>query len=203
MVLELLPGYRVNRGLIGRLRPPKLSIADEHPQLARALPRLGHIEIWFDATVARCRERDPSRNVADWAQAVGRWFAGCLNVELERRPLLRARYAKATPPARGRWFLLGPDDLEVLADEDVVRPVDGDHVDVVLAVAQQRDTVDGASGVGRQRSSLGPIRCCPGDDRARPFTEIRRDLTDLLGRARIAAVKRDDLSRRSRVPAAA
>ena len=34
------------------------------------------------------------------------------------------------------WRLLGADDLEVLVDEDVVRPVDTDVVDLVLAVAQ-------------------------------------------------------------------
>jgi hypothetical protein len=32
--------------------------------------------------------------------------------------------------------LPGADDLEVLVDEDVVRPVDADVVDLVLAVAQ-------------------------------------------------------------------
>jgi len=31
---------------------------------------------------------------------------------------------------------IGADDLEVLADEDVVRPVDADVVDLVLAVTQ-------------------------------------------------------------------
>ena len=42
--------------------------------------------------------------------------------------------------------LLGADDLEVLVDEDVVRPVDTDHVDLVLAVAQLHDAVDDAPG---------------------------------------------------------
>ena len=44
--------------------------------------------------------------------------------------------------------LVGADDLEVLVDEDVVRPVDADVVDLVLAVAQLHDTVDHAPGVG-------------------------------------------------------
>jgi hypothetical protein len=38
------------------------------------------------------------------------------------------------------------DDLEILVDEDVVRPVDADVVDFVLAVAQLDDTVDDAVG---------------------------------------------------------
>jgi hypothetical protein len=40
--------------------------------------------------------------------------------------------------------LKGTDDLEVLADEDVVRPADADVVDLVLAVAQLHNTVDDA-----------------------------------------------------------
>jgi len=35
--------------------------------------------------------------------------------------------------------LVGADDLEVLVDEDVVRPVDADGVDLVVAVAQLHD----------------------------------------------------------------
>src|SRR6202011_4215427 len=63
-----------------------------------------------------------------------------------------------------RCYLFGADDHEVGADEDVMRPVDADYVDVVLAVAQQHDTVDGASRVGCHRSGLGLIRRCTGDD---------------------------------------
>src|SRR5258707_489999 len=37
--------------------------------------------------------------------------------------------------------LLGADDREVLAYEDVVRPADGDDVDVVLAITPTRDCV--------------------------------------------------------------
>ena len=48
--------------------------------------------------------------------------------------------------------LLGADDREVLADENVVWPVDADVVDLVLAVAQLHDTVDDAARVGGQRS---------------------------------------------------
>jgi RND superfamily putative drug exporter len=94
--------------------------------------------------------------------------------------------------------LLCADDLEALVDEDVVRPVDADDVDVVLAVAQQHDTVDGASWVGGHRSGLGLVRCCSGDDLARPGGEARRDLTDLRGRARLTLLERDDLPGRSR-----
>jgi hypothetical protein len=85
MMRELFPGHRVDRGLIGRLRPRQKSVVQVYPQLARSLPRLAHVEICFDNTVRICREHDPSRSVAEWAQAVGRWFAGCLHVELEHR----------------------------------------------------------------------------------------------------------------------
>jgi hypothetical protein len=90
MLRELYPSYRVDRGLLRRLRPRKQSIVDEHPRLARSLPRLVHVEICFDMTIQICRERDPSWTVAEWAQAVGRWFAGCLYAELERRSRLAA-----------------------------------------------------------------------------------------------------------------
>ena len=85
MLRELFPSYRADRGLIGRLRPRAKSIVEEHPQLARSLPRLTHIELCFDVTTRICQEHDPSRGAAAWAQAVGRWFAGCLYTELERR----------------------------------------------------------------------------------------------------------------------
>ena len=58
--------------------------------------------------------------------------------------------------AKGR--LEGADDLEVLADEDVVRPVDADVVGLVLAVAQLHNTVDDAPRVGGQRSFRRLIR---------------------------------------------
>jgi hypothetical protein len=47
--------------------------------------------------------------------------------------------------------LLGADDLEVLVDEDVVRPVDANIVDLVSPAAQLHYTVDDASWVGSQR----------------------------------------------------
>jgi ABC-type polysaccharide/polyol phosphate transport system ATPase subunit len=43
--------------------------------------------------------------------------------------------------------LVGADDLEVLVDEDVVRPVEADVVDLVLAVAQLHNTVDEAPAI--------------------------------------------------------
>ena len=65
----------------------------------------------------------------------------------------------------GQGALVGADDLEVLVDEDVVRPVDADVVDLVLAVAQLDNTVDDASRVGGQRSFRRLIRCRSADDR--------------------------------------
>src|SRR6202022_2611317 len=84
--------------------------------------------------------------------------------------------------------LVGADDLEVLVDEDVVRPVDADVVGLVLAVAQLHNTVDDAPRVGGQCSFRRLIRCRSGDDRPRPFGVVRRDLTDLLCGGRGPAV---------------
>ena len=50
------------------------------------------------------------------------------------------------------WRLVGADDLEGLIDEDVVRPVDADMVDFVLAVAQLHNTVDDAPARRRLRA---------------------------------------------------
>src|SRR5216684_8170368 len=94
------------------------------------------------------------------------------------------------------WRLVGADDLEVLVDEDVVRPVDADVVDLVLAVAQLHNTVDDAPRVGGQRSFGRLIGCRSADDRPRPLTVVRRDLTDLLRRGRCAALEGDHLRRR-------
>jgi hypothetical protein len=73
-------------------------------------------------------------------------------------PCVAAR-PSAGPPRITRWvaiqdrgsprgMLEGADDLEVLVDEDVVRPVDADVVNLVLAVAQLNNTVDDAPRVG-------------------------------------------------------
>src|ERR1700737_932329 len=100
--------------------------------------------------------------------------------------------------------LLGADDLEVLVDEDVVRPADADVVDLVLAVAQLYNTVDDAPRVGGQGSFRRLIRCRSADDRPRPLTVVRRDLTDLLRRGRGPALEGDHPWRRGcRRPAAA
>src|ERR1700760_4268225 len=56
------------------------------------------------------------------------------------------------------WLGVGADDLEVLVDEDVVRPVDADVVDLVLAAAQLHNTVDNAPWVRGQRSFSRLIR---------------------------------------------
>src|SRR5580704_3725377 len=80
----------------------------------------------------------------------------------------------------GYSTLVGADDLEVLVDEDVVRPVDTDVVDLVLAAAQLHDTVDDAARVGGQRSFRRLVRCRSADDRPGPLCIVRRDLADLL-----------------------
>src|ERR1700730_3345126 len=75
---------------------------------------------------------------------------------------------------------VGADDLEVLVDEDVVRPVDADVVNLVGAVVQLNNTVDDAPRVGGQRRFRRPIRRCSADNRSRSLTVVRRFLTDLL-----------------------
>jgi hypothetical protein len=57
--------------------------------------------------------------------------------------------------------LLGSDHLEVLVDEDVVRPVDPDHVDVVFAVAELHHTIDNAPRIGSQRGFRRLVGCRP------------------------------------------
>src|SRR2546423_9036187 len=72
----------------------------------------------------------------------------------------------------------GAGDREVLADEDVVRPADLDHVDCVRAVAQLQHTVDRPARVLGERDVLGLVRRRSGDDRSGPGTPVLRDLTD-------------------------
>ena len=80
---------------------------------------------------------------------------------------------------RGGVRLVAADDLVVLVDEDAVRPVYADVVDLVLAVVQLHDTVDNAPRVGGQ-SFCRLIRCRSADDRPSPLTVVRWDLTDML-----------------------
>src|SRR6266567_5628761 len=98
--------------------------------------------------------------------------------------------------------LFGAHDREVLADEDVVWPVDADVVDVVLAVAELHDAVDDAARVGRQRGFRRLVRRRSADDRPQPLIPVRRDLAYLLGRGRRAALEGDHLRRGSRRSAA-
>src|ERR1700742_3123408 len=90
-----------------------------------------------------------------------------------------------------QWRLVGADDLDVLGDEDVVRPVDANVVDLVLAVAQLYNTVDDTPRIGGQRSFRRLIRCRSGDDRPRPLSVVRWDLTDLLCRTRCTLLEGD------------
>src|ERR1700694_780566 len=102
-----------------------------------------------------------------------------------------------------RGWLVGTDDLEALVDEDVVRPVDADVVDLVLAVAQLHNTVDDASRVGGQRSFGRFVRCGSADDRARALAVARWDLTDLLRRGLCTTLERDHPGRRGTCRSAA
>jgi hypothetical protein len=75
----------------------------------------------------------------------------------------RARLEAGLGPQVGR--LVRADDLEARVDEDVVRPVDADVVDLVLAVAQLDHTVNDAPGVGGQRGFGRLVRSRSADDR--------------------------------------
>jgi hypothetical protein len=60
--------------------------------------------------------------------------------------------------------LVGSDDLEASADEDMVRPVDANVVDLVLAVAYPHYAVDNAPRVIGEGGFSGSIRLGPADD---------------------------------------
>jgi hypothetical protein len=64
-------------------------------------------------------------------------------------------------------LLVGADDLEILADEDVVGPIDADVVGLVLASAQLHNTVDDTPRVDGQRSFRRLVRRRSADDRPR------------------------------------
>src|ERR1700689_866336 len=80
-------------------------------------------------------------------------------------------------------LVVGADYLEVRVDEDVVGPVDADVVDLVVAVAQFDDPVDGAAGVDGQRGFGGLVRGRAAGEGSRPLAVVRRDRAGLLGRA--------------------
>ena len=66
----------------------------------------------------------------------------------------------------------GTDHFEASALEDVVRPVDADVVDVVLAVAQLGDAVDDSPRVSSQRGFRCLVGRGPTDDRSRPRAQL-------------------------------
>ncbi len=91
-------------------------------------------------------------------------------VRPHRRTAAVPTLARSPCAPAGAWGapsrrLVGAHDLEGLADEYVVRPVDADVVDLVPAVAQLHDAVDDASRVGGQRSFSRFVRCRSADDR--------------------------------------
>src|ERR1700739_1921174 len=72
--------------------------------------------------------------------------------------------------ARVAWSalqLVGPDHLEVLADEDMVWPVDADVVNLVFAVAQLHHTIDDSPRIGSQRCFRRLVCRRSTDDRSR------------------------------------
>src|SRR3984957_5132858 len=80
------------------------------------------------------------------------------------------------------WLVVRADDLEGRVDEDLVGPVDADVVDLVIAVAELYDTVDGAAGVDGQRGYGGLVRGGAAGEGSRPLAVVGRDRADLLGR---------------------
>ena len=76
--------------------------------------------------------------------------------------------------------LLGADDREVRVDEEVMRPVHADVVDLAIPVAQLNDTVDDDAGVDGQGGFRRLVRCRSAEDCPRSLVVARRDLADLL-----------------------
>jgi hypothetical protein len=105
MLRELHPRVRSHRGLLGLSRACGESITDEHPALARAVPRLTHVEVCFDVTVRRCQEVNPVPGEHVWAQVVGRWFADCVTAELERRERVAQMPSKKSSPSELSSFV--------------------------------------------------------------------------------------------------
>src|SRR5665213_2012929 len=86
--------------------------------------------------------------------------------------------------------LRGANGCEARGDEYVMRPIHADVMDVVLAVAQQRDTVDDGTRIGGKRSLGRLARRGSADDCALTLTPVRWDLTDLLSGGRPVHVLR-------------
>src|ERR1700691_1817668 len=95
-------------------------------------------------------------------------------------------------------LVIGADYLEVLVDEDVVRPVDADVVDFVIAVSDCYDPVDDATRIGGQGRFDRLIRGGAADDRPRALLVVRRDLADRLGGALLALAVGNHLAARRR-----
>src|ERR1700722_9506776 len=92
--------------------------------------------------------------------------------------------------------LKGADYLEVVGDEDVVRPVHADIVDLIFAFTQIHDTVDDSPWGICQRSFGRLVRFRSADDRPRPLTVVGWNLTDLLSRRWCTALEGDHPCRR-------
>src|SRR5712691_13128534 len=145
---------------------PTPRTATGSPVAAIVIPQSGVSPWRWCATCGIPRTRSP-----------GRWLRQSSTLN---RTCPQPRGWQLSGTGKGQGALLGADDIEVLADEDVVRPVHSDVVDLVIAVAQLHDTVNDAPRVGGQRSFRRPIGCRSADDRPRSLTVARRDLTDLL-----------------------
>src|SRR5665213_1377122 len=91
--------------------------------------------------------------------------------------------------------LRGANGCEARGDEYVMRPIHAGVMDVVLAVAQQRDTVDDGTRIGGKRSLGRLARRGSADDCALTLTPVRWDLTDLLSVGRSALLERDHRAR--------
>src|SRR3954453_12262125 len=87
-------------------------------------------------------------------------------------------YLRSTSERPGRPALHGAGDLEVLADEDVVRATGGEQVDGVRAVAQLQHSVHSAGVLGK-RCGLGLVRRRSRDEGSRTGTPAVRDLAGL------------------------
>lgn len=97
MLRVLFPGRRPGR-LSFWLQDRRIFGIDAYPEMARAYPRLRHLELAFDTSVKQTHAERPGLTGAEAARAVGLWFSAEAQAELVRR---RAPAAGAmTAPGR-------------------------------------------------------------------------------------------------------
>ena len=109
---------------------------------------------------------------------------------------LACRRCRCRADSRRHELAEGSGHLEGLADENVVRPADLNHVYRVRTVAQFQYAIDAAAGVLDEGGGLRFIGCVSHDDRSCSRTPVLRNLTfDSLVRPRLRHLLRADHAR--------